>query len=169
MAKRIHPGELFVDVHAHHLERESTLRGWPPDWRRGGFWDVVRASPPCPLESVDLSMSGSLPWRDDATAAHCRGCASVRSGASGLRGRGEKTSTSTSSGAGDSARGREREAGSCRTCALADIESAAPPLRPAGATGSLRKALPDPEKPRTILTGRAKFQGRSSGSRAHGF
>src|SRR5260370_22590990 len=98
MAKRIHPGELSVDVHAHHLERESTLRGWPPDWRRGGFWDVVRASPPCPLESVDLSMSGSLPWRDDATAAHCRGCASFRSRAFCFPAREDKTTQMTTPG-----------------------------------------------------------------------
>src|SRR5712664_2809520 len=70
-------------------------------------------------ESVDLGVSRSLPWRDDATAAHCCGYPALGGRSCGLRGRGEKTRAGTRSGAG--ARGRSA-AGPGGTGAFAGTE-----------------------------------------------
>src|SRR5205807_8038199 len=107
---------------------------------------VVRESPRH-AESVDPDGKPSLPWRDDTTAAHCRGSPVLRSKHPGLRGRGKEACAGTRCGTGSRATGSEREAGCSGTCAPADIKSGAQALRLAVASGFLRVVLTDQDSP----------------------
>src|SRR6266478_963404 len=130
-----------------------------------GLRSVVRASTPCPAESVDPGVGGSLPWWDEPKAGNSGKRAAIFVRTAGLRGRGEEGHAGARSGAVAA----DHRAGSRGNSAPADRESAAPLLRAAAATGSGRQGISDQEGSGKIRFRGAELQSGPPGSGAQGF
>src|SRR2546425_4537227 len=133
-----------------------------------GVRDVVRASTPISMESVDPALSRSLPWEGETWTAYRGEHDPVRRRLCGLRGRGQEACPGTRSST-DADAHCEQGAGSANSPASAADKPIPPPAGLAAASGSRREGIPDPEGSGKICVRGAELQSRPLGSGAQGF